>query len=445
MKTKRIVLQNLLLASILALAGQAAYPQVPRAPGGTYAVIELDGMVSPVMAEYLEESIERAQRDGAGFIVIQMDTPGGLMSSMRQIIQSILQSKVPVVVYTYPKGAQAASAGGFIMLSAHVAVMAPGTEIGAMHPVSPMLDFMKRDDRGGPAGVMEKKVLNDTVAYARSLAQKRGRSEAWAERAVRDAISSTYLEARRQGVTDLVAEDMEDLLRKLDGRRVEVGGSVGTVRISTAGLRPVEYPMQWHQRVANSFADPQIMLVLLILAVVGIGIEMKNPGLIFPGVIGAISLLLFLLTVRILPVNLAGIAFIVLAVVLFILELKFTSYGLLTVAGIASFVFGAMILFQSPLPGGYVPLTTIVATLLVIMALVFIVLRAVMQAHRGRVSTGIEGMKGETGEAIRGFTGRGKIFIHGEIWDAESDTEIRVKETVVVTDVRGMTLLVKRK
>ncbi|MBN1532527.1 MAG: nodulation protein NfeD [Spirochaetes bacterium] len=442
MKKKRIIIQSLVLASAIAMAGGAARPQ---APGGIYAVMKLDGMVSPIMAEYLEDSIDRAQKEGARFIVIQMDTPGGLMSSMRQIIQSILQSKVPVVVYTYPRGAQAASAGGFIMLSAHVAAMAPGTEIGAMHPVSPMLNFMKKDDRGGPAGIMEKKVLNDTVAYARSLAQKRGRNQAWAERAVRDAISSTYLEARRQGVIDLVAEDMDDLLKQLEGRRIEVGGPAGTVRMETDGLRPVEYGMEWHQRVANSFADPQIMLVLLILAVVGIGIEMKNPGLIFPGVIGAISLLLFLLTVRILPVNMAGIAFIVLAVILFIMELKFTSYGLLTVAGIASFVFGAMILFQSPLPGGYIPLTTIIATLLVIMAVVFIVLRAVMQAHRGRVSTGIEGLRGESGEAMRAFTGRGKVFIHGEIWDAESDSEIKEKETVVVTDVRGMTLLVKRK
>ncbi len=431
-----------LLIAGLALLPAGAVPQKAGA-SGTYAVLKLNGMVSPIMAEYLGESIEKAEKDGASFIVIQMDTPGGLMNSMRTIIQSILQSKVPVVVYTYPKGAQAASAGGFIMLSAHVAVMSPGTEIGAMHPISPMLDFMKRDEKGGPAGIMEKKVLNDTIAYARSLSQKRGRNQAWAERAVRDAISSTYQEAVGERVIDFVANDMDDLLRKLDGRTVSMDS--GAVVLRTAALRPVEYGMEWHQKLVNSFADPQIMLLLLILAVVGIGIEFKNPGMIFPGVTGAICLLLFLLTVRIIPVNVAGIAFIVLAVILFILELKITSYGLLTVAGMASFVFGAMILFQSPLKGGYIPMATIIATLLLILGFVFIVLRSVLQAHRGRVSTGMEGLIGETGEAIRAFDGSGKISIHGEIWNAISDGEIGEKEEVTVTGVQGMTLEVRKK
>ena len=409
---------------------------------GTYAVMKLNGMVSPIMADYLEESISKAQSDGARFIVIQMDTPGGFMDPMRRIIQSILSSKIPVVVYTFPSGAQAASAGGFIMLSAHVAVMSPGSEIGAMHPMAPMLDYMKRDDKGGPAGVMEKKLLNDTVAYARSLAQKRNRNEKWAERAVREAVSVTYKEAVQERVVDFVADDMDGLIAKLDNRQVMIGDSA--VRLVTRGLVPVAYEMEWHQKMLNYFTDPKLLLLLLVLAVAGIGIEFKNPGMIFPGVVGSLCLLMFLLTVRIIPINIAGIAFIACAVVLFILELKFTSYGLLTVAGIASFVFGAMILFPSELQGSSIPLTAILVTLCVVLAFVFLVLRAVLSAQRGKVTTGMDGMMGETGEAVKNFDGTGKVQVHGEIWNAFSEDEIAEKDKVIVTGADGMTLLVKK-
>ena len=407
-----------------------------------YAVLKLEGSVNPVSSEYLVESIAKANKDNMKFIVIQMDTPGGFLTSTRDIIKAIMSSKIPVVVYTYPKGAQAASAGGFIMLSSHVAVMSPGTEIGAMHPVNLLNSFGGGKEKGKSKGPMDMKSLNDTVAYARSLAQKRKRNVAWAEKAVKKAISSTYIEAVNAGVIDFVAEDMDDLLRKLNNRKVALNGRV--VVIKTNNAVELKISMDWKQRLLNFFADPQIVIFLFLIAVAGIGFEFKNPGMIFPGAVGGAAFVIFLMAVRILPINLFGLALVTLAIVLFILELKITSYGLLTIGGIVSFVFGAMILFDSPLPGGYIPMTTIIATVVVLLAFIFIVVRAVLNVHKKRVTTGIEGLVGEVGLVIRDFTGKGKIKIHGEIWNAISEESISSDDEVVVTGVKRMNLIVKK-
>lgn len=436
------IVQGIFLAVFAFFIVQAAQ----GAEAGRYALITIEGSINPIIAEHLIKSIEDANRQKAQFIVIQMDTPGGLMGSMRDIIKSILGSEVPVVVFTSPRGAQAASAGGYIMLSAHVAAMAPGTEIGAMHPVSPFLNFGQKDEQGKSMdGVMEKKVLNDTIAYGKSLAQKRGRSVDWTVRAIRDAISSTYLEAYRLRIIDLIAEDLPDLLKKLDGRRVEVNGRMVTLR--TAGIEQLAFEMDWKQRIINFFADPQMVFILFIIAVAGIGFEIKSPGLIVPGVVGAVALFMFLMAIRVLPINFAGLALIVLAIVLFILELKITSYGLLTIGGIISFVVGSMILFDSPLPGGRIPMTSIIAVVVFLLLFFFVVVRSVVKAHRGRVTTGYEGIVGESGTARSDFGGpesRGKVFVHGEIWNARSAENIQRDETVVVAAVEGMLLTVKR-
>lgn len=329
------------------------------------------------------------------------------------------------------------------MLSAHVAVMAPGTEIGAMHPVSPQLDFMKKEKDGGPAGVMEKKVLNDTVAYARSLAQKRGRNLKWTEKAVKEAISSTYREAKRLGIIDLVAEDMNDLLKKLHNRRVNVNGKIVVMR--TLGFQPVIYDMTWKEKVVNRFADPQVIFLLFIIAVVGIGMEFKNPGMIVPGVIGGISLFIFLMAIQVIPINALGLILIVIAVVLFILELQIVSYGLLTLGGIVAFVLGSMFLFDSPLPGGHIPMSSIIAAVIFILAFIFLVVRLVFNAHRSKVMTGQQGMVNSDGQVLQDFTGKGKIMIHGEIWNALSETPLLKGDEVVVTEVRGMDLVVTKK
>lgn len=430
-----------LIVSIIALLLVSA----PLLAKERYALLKLEGSVNPIVSEYLAASIKKANADGARCIVLLIDTPGGLVDSMREIIKAIMSSDAPVVAFTYPKGAQAASAGGYIMLAAHVAVMAPGTEIGAMHPVSPMLDFIPREKDGGPADVMAKKVLNDMVAYAKSLAQKRNRNVAWAERAVKNAVSSTYLEAQRENVIDFIAEDMPDLMKKLDGRRVAMNGK--TVTLRTGPWAAVEYPMDWKQRFVNFFADPQMVLILLVLAVAGIGIEVKSPGLIVPGVLGAASLFLFFLAVRILPVNIAGIFLIILAIVLFILELKIASYGLLTAGGIASFVFGSMILFDSPLPGGSIPMSTIIAMALVLLAFFFIVVRAVLRVHRSQVTTGREGLVGMMGTALSDFDeqGKGTVRVYGEIWDAVSGDALAKDDTVEVVELEGMVLKVKKR
>ncbi len=409
----------------------------------SYAVIELSGSVNPIIAQYITESIEKATADGNQFIIIQMDTPGGLMDSMREIIKSILTSKIPVVVYTYPKGAQAASAGGFIMLASHVSAMAPGTEIGAMHPVSPMLDFMKKDKQGDPEGVMEKKVLNDTIAYARSLAQKRGRNVDWAVDAVNRAISNSYQEAYKAGVIDIIAEDMNDLLHQLNNRKIDLNGKMFTFK--TDNIREVKYIMSWKQKMANRVADPQIIFLLFILAIAGLGLELKNPGMFVPGIIGGVSLVLFLLGIRIIPINGLGLILIILAFTLFILELKFQSYGLLTAGGIVSFFLGATILFDSPLPGGGLPMSSIMAMIAVVLAFVFLVVRAVINVHRTRATTGQEGMIGEEGTALSDFSGTGKISIHGETWNAEYSGEVKKGERLAVEGINGMTLIVRKK
>jgi membrane-bound serine protease (ClpP class) len=427
------------IAPLLFFAAFAA----PSFAADRYALIKLEGSVNPIVSEHVIKSIDRANKEKVRLIILQMDTPGGLMGSMREIIKSILSSDAPVVVFTAPKGAQAASAGGYIMLAAHIAAMAPGTEIGAMHPVSPFLNFGQKDEQGNAAeGIMEKKVLNDTIAYGKSLAQKRKRNVDWTVRAIRDAVSSTYLEAYKLGIVDIIAEDVDDLLRKLNGRRVDVNGT--TLTLSTANLSELSFEMDWKERMLNFFADPQMVFLLFIIAVAGIGMEFKSPGLIVPGVIGAVALFLFLMAVRVLPINLAGLALIILAIVLFILELKIASYGLLTVGGIVSFIFGSMILFDSPLPGGQIPLRSIISVVVFLLAFFFIVVRSVVLAHKGQVTTGMQGLVGETGMAIRDFDGNGKVFVHGEIWNASSEDAIKRDDRITVTGSKGMTLFVKK-
>lgn len=405
-----------------------------------YAVIRLQGTINPVVAEHVVDSIEKAANEGAGFIIILLDTPGGLMSSMQDIIKGIMESKIPVIVYTSPKGAQAASAGGYIMLAAHIAAMAPGTRIGAMSPMN-IFDMFSGKERGTNE-VLQRKITNDAIAYARSLAQQRRRNVAWAERAVRDAISSTNIEALKEGVIEIIAQDVNDLLRQIHNRQVIINGRTHT--IITIGSIPREYQMNWQQRLLNFFSDPQVIFILLIIAVVGIGMEFKNPGMIIPGVVGTISFIIFLMAVRVLPVNLLGIFLIILSVVLFILELKITSYGILTIAGIISFVVGSMILFENPLPGFTIPWSTIIAVIICVLLFVFVLIRLAILAHKGKVVTGSEGMIGETGIVLRSFGNRAQVQVHGEIWNAKSEHNLTKGDKVVVEKVEGMVLFVRK-
>ncbi|HPI22945.1 MAG TPA: ATP-dependent Clp protease proteolytic subunit, partial [Spirochaetota bacterium] len=368
-------------AAMLAVAlGASVIRDAAAAPGSSYAVVRLDGSVNPISAGHIVRAIERANAERAQFIVLQMDTPGGMVSSTDDIIKAIYASGIPVVVYAYPKGGEAFSAGAYIMLAAHVAVMAPLTKIGAMHPVALNLfggggDGEKNDN----VRVMGEKMLNAMLVGARSSAHKRGRNLAWVERAVTKSITATSEEAVGLRIIDFLADDYPDLLKRLDGRTVRLDTGA-TVVLRTAGSQPIAHEMNWKERFFNFFADPQVVYFLIIIALVGIGIEIKNPGLIVPGVVGILALLFFLLAMRILPVNFFGVILIMLAIVLFVLELKFTSYGLLSVGGIISFVVGSMMLFDSPLPGFSVPLPTIIGVALFVLFLVFVVVRSIVKA-----------------------------------------------------------------
>ncbi len=429
---KRIILVVALLLLAFPLVGKPI----------NYGIIQLDSAVTPVMADYITDSLKKAQKENCSFVVIQMDTPGGLMTAMDQIIKGIMASKIPVIVYTFPEGAHAASAGGFIMLSSHIAVMAPGTRIGAMHPVN-ILDMGGSKKKPTGKTPSEMKLINDTVALSKSLAQERKRNVIWAEKAVRKAISSTSNEAVKLNIIDFIASDMNELLKKLHNRRVLVKKK--QIILKTDNVKAVNYVMTEKQKILNTFANPEVIFILLIIAVVGIGIEFKSPGMIIPGAIGAISLVVFLIGIRIIPINVVGLLLIILAVILFILELQIVSYGLLTIGGLASFIVGSLILFDSPLPGGSVPMPTIISAALVILGLVFIVVRLAINAHKEKVSTGIEGLIGGSARVMKDFSGIGKVEIHGEIWRAQSDENLNENEKVFVQSIEeGLILQVSK-
>jgi membrane-bound serine protease (ClpP class) len=261
--------------------------------------------------------------------------------------------------------------------------------------------------------------------------------------AVSRAISNSYKEAYKAGVIDIIAEDMNDLLKQLNNKTIDLNGARFTFK--TSGMSEVKYLMTWKQRMVNRFADPQIIFLLFILAIAGIGIEFKNPGMFVPGIIGGVSLVLFLLGIRIIPINGLGLILIILAFTLFILELKFQSYGLLTAGGIVSFFLGATILFDSPLPGGGIPLSSIIAMIIVVLAFVFLVVRSIINVHKSQVTTGREGMIGEEGIALSDFTGTGKISVHGEIWNAEFPGDIKKGDKLIVESISGMILVVRKK
>ncbi len=258
-----------------------------------------------------------------------------------------------------------------------------------------------------------------------------------------EAVSSTYLEAVKLNVIDFTAEDMDDLMKKLDGRKIDVNGVMVTLK--TAGAVALEYRMDWKNSLLNRFADPQMMFLLFIIAVVGIGMEFKNPGMIVPGSLGALDFVIFVMTMQVIPVNALGLILITLAVILFVLELKLMSYGLLTLAGIGSFILGSLILFDSPLPGGHIPMTSIIAAVLFILGFIFLVVRVILNAHREKVTTGSEGMVGESGYAIMDFTGRGKMLLRGELWNALCDVPVLKDDQLEILEVRGMDLVVRKK
>ncbi len=428
------LLQSLLRARIacfLLVGAVCALGQAPPAP--LVLVIPLDGMIHPISAEYIRSGIEQANQQKATLIVIEMNTPGGLDSSMRQIIEKILSSPVPVAVYVSPSGSRAASAGYFILLATDVAAMAPGTNTGAAHPV-----FL-----GGPVDdVMKQKVANDAAAYLRSLVGKRGRDVALAEKGVTESKSFTEVEALQGKLIDLVAANRSELLQKLDG--YEVTRFDGTKQVlHLEGVQVEVYAPSARQAFLSRILDPNIAFILLILGILGLYVEFSNPGLILPGVAGGIAIILALFAFSLLPVNWAGAALILLAIVFFVLEAKFATQGILAAGGVLSMVLGALMLINTRLPGASITLVTAFSVALPFALITIFLMRLVLRARALKVMTGDVGLLGEIGQVEVALAPRGKIYVHGELWDAISSVPVSPGGTVRVQSIDGLLLQVE--
>ncbi|MGD9379745.1 MAG: nodulation protein NfeD [candidate division WOR-3 bacterium] len=397
-------------------------------------IADLDGVISPASSSYLVRVIEVAERDDAACLIFMIDTPGGLDVSMRQITKRILSAEIPVVVYVAPKGARAASAGVFILYASHVAAMAPGTNVGAAHPVSMGGEQMD--------SVMTEKVTNDAVAYLRALAKERGRNAEWAELSVRESASVDAEAALGLGVADLIAVDEDELIEKLDGREVKVQDVV--VVLDTRDSQKREVKMTLRERLLLLLTNPNVAYILLLLGVYGLFFELQNPGMIFPGVVGGICLILGFYSLHVLPVNYAGVALIILSAILFILEIYVTSQGLLTIGGVVALVFGSLILFESDVPYLRVSWEVIMLVVIIVAGFVIFLLTLGVRAQFRRKTTGSEGIVGKIGTAKTDIgPTRGTVFVHGEFWNAMSDSTIKKGSSIKVLSVKEMLLRVE--
>ncbi|MBH0207500.1 MAG: nodulation protein NfeD [Nitrospira sp.] len=391
-----------------------------------------EGVINPVAAEYLHDALAFAQSSGAHALILKLDTPGGLDTSMRLMIKDMTASTTPVIVYVAPSGGRAASAGVFLTMAAHVAAMAPGTNIGAAHPVAM--------GGGEMDGTMKEKVENDAVAYIKSLADQHGRNVSWAEEAVRKSVSVTEQEAIKLKIIDIVAENMPALVRQLNGRKVSLPN--GSITLATDAATLHDFPMGTRLEWLKILSDPNIAYLLMSIGTIGIMAELYSPGAILPGIIGAISLILAFYSLQSLPVNYAGALLVILGAVFLLLEISVTSYGLLALGGVAAMTLGGLLLIKSDAPYLQVSLSFLLPTVLAAGGLVGVVAWMAVKSGRGKPVTGAEGMIGLLGVAKTDLNPRGQITIHGEIWDAISQRPIRQGETAEVVSVEGLTVTV---
>lgn len=395
--------------------------------------VDVDGMVHPVTTEIVSSALDRARQEGAVVVIVRLNTPGGLMDAMRETIEKMVAAPVPVVTYVAPSGGRAASAGFFLLEAGDVTAMAPGTNTGAAHPVA----------MGGEMDpVMKQKVENDAAAYLRSICTKRGRNSALAETAVRESKSFTEREALDQHLVDLIASSDAELLAALDGRTItRFDGS--KVIVHTSGASIEVYQRTLRQRIIAAIADPNIALVLLVLGALGIYVEFSSPGLIAPGVIGAILALLGLSALSVLPINWLGAGLLILALALFVLEAKFTSHGILGIGGAVAMVLGAVILVNGPIPEMRIRWSTAIGLALPFSAITLLLLSLVVSARRHKVETGVEGMIGVTGSAITELSPEGKVLVRGEYWDAVALRPVTAGARVRITAVDKLKLTVE--
>jgi len=394
-----------------------------------------DGIIHPPAQEYIISLINEGEKKGAEIVILMLDTPGGLDPSMREIIKKIMNSDIPICVFVYPQGARAASAGAFIVVSAHIAAMAPSTNIGAAHPVT--------IGEGQKDTVMMKKVLNDAIAYMESIAKKRKRNFQVAKQFVEKSLSISAEEALNKKIIDLVANDLKDLLSKIDGKIVEVSGI--EKKIETKDVELVEYKMNLRNKILSVISNPTIAYILLILGFYGLFFEITHPGAIFPGVAGAICLILALYALQTLPVNYAGVLLILLSMILFLLEAKIQSHGALGLGGVISLLLGSLLLFSRDIPYLQISLWAIAGVILVTSVFFLIVITKVIQVHRRKPVSGKEGIVGEKGIARSDIDKDGGIvFVHGEIWKAISNEKIKKGEEIIVKKIDGLKLIVEK-
>jgi membrane-bound serine protease (ClpP class) len=456
-------------AAPAATAGKGAAPAAAAPPArasvaeppGTVVVLDINGPIGPATSHYVVRGIESARDQGSRLVVLEMDTPGGLDSSMRDIIRAILASPVPVATYVAPPGARAASAGTYILYASHVAAMAPATNLGAATPVSiggepevpspPVLPQGKPGDKGGggegsapqspPGTAMERKVVNDAVAYIRGLAELRGRNADWAEQAVRGAASLTASAALEQKVIDLVARDLPELLARIDGREVRVDNR--TLKLATHDLTVQHVRPDWRTELLAVITNPTVAYGLMLIGIWGLLLEGYNPGAVLPGVVGSICLLVALFAFQILSVNYAGLALLVLGTAMIVAEFFFPTYGSLGAGGLVAFIVGSLILFDTDVPGLHIArsLITAIATVgaLVIAGIVYLATRS----QRRPVATGGEGMLGDVVEVVADFTGKGRVRYGGELWNARSNAALHTGDQARIVKVEGLTLWIE--
>ncbi len=447
----------------------------PADPPSVYCARLEGDTINPITAEYIIACLRKAETAGSECVILELDTPGGLLTSTRAIVKAELSAAVPCVVYVAPAGSRAGSAGVFIAYASHVAAMAPSTNIGAAHPVTMGGGFQGRsfwksarkviesasredapdnEDAGGNAkkkeipaddDVMTEKVLHDTAALIKALASRRGRNVEWAVQSVTESDSITENEALEQGVIEIIAADRDDLLRQLDGRTVSLEG--GEKMLHTAGARVIHLPMTTRQRILNVLANPNIAYILLILGFYGLLFEVTHPGVGFPGVAGAIFIILAFFSMHTLPTNYAGLALVIVGIILFIAEAQVPGLGLLTLGGLVAMVLGSLLLFDASDESMRVSLSLIAAFSVATALITFGLVRAVVRAHTQKVLSGKEGLINQQGTAETALTPgkRGKIFAHGELWNAVSEEPVEKGADVIVTSIDGMTVTVRKK